>query len=644
MILTTLTALLASQLNTDLPPPLRVKAPPAFSAFTASGAGVDTPETLCSNFTAADQAGAWLCMNGDGSFVNQTLTKTGSDTDATGYVCGGGDVLMAARNPGGTSGARWSAASSRVGAANYTTCAHVVPIAAAAEQPVLTWASGGSGAQLGISPFVTAAATGFSTYMANGSPCNSITAYTHTTALVPGAAALLCVRVSDTATDVDMFVNGIKYTPTTVCTACGCDDGTAQTYSVNSYGGSATSGNASRILGAFATETALSDARIQAISAAVLGVTPTDAKGGAITNARTTGATATKGGYGLRLTGILDEEMVACGPNQQRQVRNTDGLVGALGEGTAHPNSLQQTDAFDNAAWQQNGSAGRAPTVTANFAPGPFAGVRAERLQLPACSGGSEFSRIFQNFAPGYTTASASVYLKGNAGTSGVLMMTVLTSFPAQNVTCSFNGTSWTRCVLENFTATAAGENLYIGFHGSGGPWAAIDVLVASAQFESGDHATSYRPATSVAVTQAAETVAVSGVTVLTTSADFSFAETFSSRNAPATCAGYFPISSVPAVGANIYTCFTTGFHARTQATGFADSPNPSPVSWLNGIRWGVIWDKAATKTAALVNGVATAFGSAGPAVASATWGTMYLQGDGVHSNLCGHQDMSRCR
>lgn len=377
--------------------------PPFFSFAPADGQGMDSPESLCAQLAPGEKVGDWTCMKGDGTFEGTVLTKAGTDLDSSSYVCGGGDVVMASRNP--NSSAVWTAASARVGGANYTTCAFVKPSPLVGEQAMLTWSSSGSGANLGLSPWLGATGTTYNLYYSFGSPCANATAVTHPTALVPNAAHVLCTRISSSGAVVDLFVNGAKHNSTSVGVNVGCDDGSTQKYNVNSWAGAVPQANGSSILGAFATETALSDARIQAISAAALGVSPASVSGAPVVFTRNAPATATKGTNSLRTTGIANGDMVMCAVNQPRVVKGASGILRGLREPAASNVCLYSEDFLNGSGWALSAGGSPTPAVptrTANAAVAPNGMLTADRIDYPAVSG-TGYSVVYA--APRLSTA-----------------------------------------------------------------------------------------------------------------------------------------------------------------------------------------------------------------------------------------------
>lgn len=481
---------------------------PLFSFAPTSGQGLDSPETLCPQLQPSERVGNWTCMNGDGTFEGAVLAKSGSDVDSTSYVCGGGDVLMASRNPNAT--AVWSAASTRVGLADLTICSLVKPAAIVGEQALLTWSSSGSGANLGFSPWIGSTGTSFNLYYAFGSPCTNATAVSHPTALVPNAATLLCARVTSSGAVLDLFVNGTKFNSTSGGVGIGCDDGSAQRYNINSWGGVAPQPTRSPILGAFTTEAALSDARIQAISAAVMGVSQTSVEGLPISFTRTSSGRSTKGTDSLRLTGIANGDLVTCSVNQSRLAKGSTGVLRALREPAVTNVCLYSEDFTNSGNWFLANGGSPDPgaiTRTSNVAVSPDGTTTADQLDIPAVSGAG-YSVVYA--APRLSTASNynhSLYVRGVSGSGTIYLMSTPGAPSYNSAACNFTSTSWTRCTLTS-TETAANWYTEIGVDlrdPTQSAKGAQSVLIWGMQIEEGFSPTSYVPTTSSGSTRSVD-------------------------------------------------------------------------------------------------------------------------------------------
>lgn len=237
----------------------------------------------------------------------------------------------------------------------------------------------------------------------------------------------------------------------------------------------------------------------------------TGARGEAMTFARASSATCTKGGW---TTGIADSDLVSCGANLPRVGSPTGSGLMLLVE-SARTNSALRSQEFDNVAWVKQGTGVAAPIVTANFGTAPDGTATAERVRFAACPGATE-SVVLQNTGTG--SAVSSVYVKGN-GTSGSVSICQYGGVSAC-VSCAFVSATWTRCLSTN--TGAGGGYIMVGCQNQSGSYAgasntgAADVLLWGAQHEAGAYATSYIPTTSAAATRSAETASFAVTAPLT--------------------------------------------------------------------------------------------------------------------------------
>jgi hypothetical protein len=130
---------------------------------------------------------------------------------------------------------------------------------------------------------------------------------------------------------------------------------------------------------------------------------------------------------------------------------------------TAVTNLLLRSEEFENAAWSKFGAGGAAlPVVTADQSAAPNGNVVADKVVLPAVSGVSARSLLYQALSlPASTTYSISCYLKGDVGGEKVWVgqtnNTVWSS-----VQCNLT-TSWQRFSFVFTTSTAGTHYLTIG-------------------------------------------------------------------------------------------------------------------------------------------------------------------------------------
>lgn len=143
----------------------------------------------------------------------------------------------------------------------------------------------------------------------------------------------------------------------------------------------------------------------------------------------------------------------------------------------------------------QTGGGPNLITVTDNFAVGPDCVTQnAARLQINA-QGAAEFSVRAQALPA--NTFSCGLWVKGNAGTTGVLHLWITSSGLNACATVAFTA-EWTRVKQENVTIGVG--SFYLGSDPAdcgGGATAAVDVLVADAQCNTGATLSGYIPTTS---------------------------------------------------------------------------------------------------------------------------------------------------
>lgn len=189
---------------------------------------------------------------------------------------------------------------------------------------------------------------------------------------------------------------------------------------------------------------------------------PTGAKGETLTFTRASNGTCTKtASGGLATTGISNGDLVVCSTNQPRVMYDPNGVLGLFAESTRTNSALQSEDF--TTTWLTLASGVAAPTITANAAAAPDGATTADRIQVPATAGGTNYSFVYQSITVTAAAWSASVYLKGN-GTSG---STYLHATPDgvtwQRQLCTFVASTWTRCLWENRTLTATAWIFRIG-------------------------------------------------------------------------------------------------------------------------------------------------------------------------------------
>jgi hypothetical protein len=231
------------------------------------------------------------------------------------------------------------------------------------------------------------------------------------------------------------------------------------------------------------------------MTTACAGTNPSDvikqAVGTTLTFTRASSATCLKT-TGTAPQAIANGDMVTLTNNQPRVMAGTDGtsVRGLLVE-SGRTNSLLRSQELNNAAWSTESSGVVVPTITADQAVAPDGTTTADRMQIPATSGGN-YSAIFQSPAALGVT-SAFIFLRGNA-TSGSTDLCQWNGAGHTCVTCNFVSTSWTLCKNENVNGGAASVYTIGNASGLNGgiARAANDVFAWGGQWEVGTFCSSY--------------------------------------------------------------------------------------------------------------------------------------------------------
>ncbi len=204
---------------------------------------------------------------------------------------------------------------------------------------------------------------------------------------------------------------------------------------------------------------------------------------------------------GNETSGLSNSSMVLLTSDKPRAMKGGDGsgTIGFLAE-ESRTNDVIQSQAFDNAAWGVFALVVATPIVTANAAVAPDGTTTAERVQFPAVAAAAQVSLLDQTGLGG-GQRSLGLYLKGVSG-SGVLHL--MNGAPYTCTLCTYNATSWTRCVHEN----SPGTEVYFGLDPvdcGGGARAAQDVYAWQLDDQNGPSLTSPIATTSAAATRAAD-------------------------------------------------------------------------------------------------------------------------------------------
>lgn len=370
----------------------------------------------------------------------------------------------------------------------------------------------------------------------------------------------------------------------------------------------------------------------------------TAATGQTFTSGRASTAICLGGGDVYRTSGVLPGDAVLYPAGYTRLVYDSvSGANGPQTETTAKTNSLLRSEELDDPIWSTAAvGVSAVPVITKDAAAGPDGATTAERVQIDSCGTSGSYSVVYQN-----VSASAPLgdfWVKGN-GMSGSFTIYVRDATTAASSVCNFVADSYSYCKVGplSTTTTQFGFGCLNNVSPIGGTnTGAVDVFVTWAGL-GGQWSSSYVRTGSGTATRAADSLAVTPP--LTTGSDFCVSENFRSPSTTNACAGLFAVTS--SAGPTLYTCFNTAFVARVSSGGFnADSPNNTigPYAWQAGVRWGVVWDRAASKAAGSINGSVGTFGVANASVTSTAWGALSLGGDGVHTKLLADQSQTRCR
>jgi len=166
-----------------------------------------------------------------------------------------------------------------------------------------------------------------------------------------------------------------------------------------------------------------------------------------LTFTRASTAWCTKGN---ETTGIANGDLVECAADKARVGTGGSGAL-KLGIAAAATNVLSRSQQFDDTgAWSTTQNVA-APTVTANQATSPASTTTAERIQIPATTA-AQYSLMRQAMEVG--TKGTAVYIKGN-GQSGTMDLMIASDIVTCGV-CTYNPTTWTRCVTPG-AATVGG-------------------------------------------------------------------------------------------------------------------------------------------------------------------------------------------
>ncbi len=402
-----------------------------FEFAPASGAGLPSAGLLCDQLTAAEKAGGWWCLGGDGASAAGGLSLpdvagTVPSVQQTTRLCPNGidcatgpENLFTGSNTAATTGRDgWKSSSGARPSGAFSVCAMVAirpdPDAAFGYQNIVSFAE--TGASIEFLWQVNANATTVSLTLGGASR------FTET--LTAGAWHLMCMTsdASRGATSGRSFLDGVQTSGTynTVGAAFG-----SQSWRVSGYGdGSFPMSSSSRFRGAFMVEAELSPSRIAALARAVLADVPTGSRGEAVNYSRT----------GIRFCPATDNTgsmLPANRPCVSRSAVRTDGMSDDL---------LVRRRELSNAAWADVGTPGVA-VATGNAPDGT----------LTAWTLTDDNAAAFEGRSQVYATGSLGRYLGSlclRAGTATSARLRLIgTGNAAGDVTATFTGltSSW-RC------------------------------------------------------------------------------------------------------------------------------------------------------------------------------------------------------
>lgn len=231
------------------------------------------------------------------------------------------------------------------------------------------------------------------------------------------------------------------------------------------------------------------------MTAACACTSPTGTAGEVMTISRGSSAYCSKAG--LDKTGIEVGDLVSCGNALPRIMPGTrGGTLGVMVENTA-TNQATYSEDFTHASWADFALGAAAPTRAADQGTSPANTATADRITFPATTSG-QYTMLAKTPAAG--TETFSFYIKGVSG-SGSIRICRRAGAPWVSETCSFNNTTWTRCVSGSTTSLSViylGNSSTVATCGaSTDAMAEADVYVWGAQTEDNalGYATTYVPA-----------------------------------------------------------------------------------------------------------------------------------------------------
>lgn len=322
--------------------------------------------------------------------------------------------------------------------------------------------------------------------------------------------------------------------------------------------------------------------------------------------------TCMKGG---EFSNIANGDLVILGANQFAIQPGGTG-TGALGVSLwgAGKNWTPGSEAINGADWDVIGSAS-APTITANAAVAPDGQTTAERVQIPATSGGAAYSFVYANAGCSgvATTKSLSCFVKGTS-TSGTIDLAWGGGAGGwDHNDCNYVSTSWTRCRLPFANAGSASLFSFGNMTAQCGTnRSAADFYVWGCQCEDAASISPYMPtAVGSTATRAAESAPSVSVTSgaamslqATAVAPYSFA--YNPGIAPAASLSFDAANEVvvPVTGSKVRCDINiAGSHSYAMATRNLQDPAPEyagSCSYASGSRTACLNDECRSTAGAL--------------------------------------------
>jgi hypothetical protein len=472
-----------------------------FEFAPASGTGLPSVADLCDTYSSdITGPGAW-CLRGDGTSLasGQTLTVQGAPVTETRALCSNGADCA------NITGQRFDGVDDA-----WKTPAVAVPVGDATVCVLLSEDNSAGNLFMGKDNGNISQRT-ILFYGASGSPhidfCTSVNCATDcavdapTAVLTSGVERLVCAVydfVTNGTSTAKLYVDGAQVGATTT----GCNGPLTPSSSVPWFVGTRSDVYSpnywpGRIRNAFVTEQVLSAATIAAMARTALADTPTGTRGEALTFTRAS-------------TKFCDTAAGSAGTTVPSG-RPCDSGGGMEPEGGA-TNVLIRSDAFDHAAWTTDGAGVAAPVVTANTTDvvAPDGTYTAEKIVLPAVSVVGNYSRIYSTIFTGTAAAwSGSIYLRSASGSSTFYLLVRAGDSTAYHSTACTVTTTWTRCLGENKTLTAASWLVIIGVDltpGSGQVAQAAQTVYAwGGQVNVGGWSSSYIATAGTSVTRVAD-------------------------------------------------------------------------------------------------------------------------------------------